>query len=109
MRRPTKAIAAAYGVPVARFTCRNSGDFLEKRPAFVRQLAEQWLNTSPGVEVSVRRADGGTFVVDGFDDRVEVYAERTSRDGTWSSGCLTELPQSGTSTANEPQMAPNCA
>jgi formylglycine-generating enzyme required for sulfatase activity len=58
-------IAAAYGarleyVPRLRM-------FLDKRPAFVRLIAEQWLNTPPSVAVSIRRAGGGPLVVDGFD------------------------------------------
>jgi sulfatase modifying factor 1 len=60
------AIAAAYGAPSLDYVPRLRA-FLEKRPAFVRLIAEQWLNTPPGVDVSIRRADGGTFVVDGFD------------------------------------------
>ena len=41
-----EGIAAAYGVPSLDYAPRLR-TFLEKRPAFVRQLAEQWLNTSP--------------------------------------------------------------
>jgi formylglycine-generating enzyme required for sulfatase activity len=59
-------IAAAYGAPSLEYVPRLR-EFLARRPAFVRLIAEQWLNTAPGVDVSVRRADGGPLVVDGFD------------------------------------------
>jgi formylglycine-generating enzyme required for sulfatase activity len=59
-------IAKSYGVRSLAYVPRMHA-FLEKRRAFVRGIAEQWLNTAPGVEVSVRSADGGLLVVDGFD------------------------------------------
>jgi formylglycine-generating enzyme required for sulfatase activity len=60
-----EGIAAAYGVPSLAYVPRLRA-FLDRRPAFVRLIAEQWLNTPPSVDVSVRRADGGALVVDGF-------------------------------------------
>jgi formylglycine-generating enzyme required for sulfatase activity len=58
--------ALRLGVPDPSYIERQR-DFLVKRPAFVRHIAEQWLNTPPGLHMSVRRSDGGVLRVDGFD------------------------------------------
>jgi formylglycine-generating enzyme required for sulfatase activity len=60
-------IARAYGVRSLAYVPRLHA-FLQKRGAFVRGMAEQWLNTPPGVGVRVRSADGGLLVIDGFDE-----------------------------------------
>jgi formylglycine-generating enzyme required for sulfatase activity len=60
-------IARSYGAQSLAYVPRLYG-FLDKRRDFVRTLAEQWLNTPPGVQVSVRRADDGPLVVDGFEE-----------------------------------------
>ncbi|HXW04628.1 MAG TPA: CotH kinase family protein, partial [Vicinamibacterales bacterium] len=43
-------VAARFGVPDTRYIERQRS-FLEKRPAFVRMIAEQWLNTPPSLPV----------------------------------------------------------
>lgn len=71
-------VAAQFGAPDTSYVDRQK-EFFEKRPAFVRAIAEQWLNTPPGVAVSVQRPGGGRFIVDGF--------EKDSRyDGTYFPG-----------------------
>lgn len=60
-------IARDYGARSLDYVPRLYS-FLEKRPAFVRTIAEQWLNTAPGVTVTVRSADGTPLVVDGFEE-----------------------------------------
>jgi formylglycine-generating enzyme required for sulfatase activity len=70
--------ARRLGVPDASYIDRQR-DFLARRPAFVRALAEQWLNTPPGVRVRVRRTDGGAVRVDGFEKRARF-------DGTYFPG-----------------------
>jgi formylglycine-generating enzyme required for sulfatase activity len=70
--------ARRLGVPDASYIDRQR-EFLARRPAFVRALVEQWLNTPPSVRVVVRRGDGGAFSVDGF--------EKTARfDGAFFPG-----------------------
>jgi len=65
-RRAHYAVTAAqFGVASAEYLERER-EFFARRPAFVRAIAEQWLNTDPGVAVSVRRPDGGALIVDGF-------------------------------------------
>jgi formylglycine-generating enzyme required for sulfatase activity len=62
-----------YAATVAKFGLRDTAylarqrTFLAKRGPYVRAVAEQWLNTPPGVSVSVRRSDGGRLIVDGFE------------------------------------------
>ncbi|HET9264310.1 MAG TPA: SUMF1/EgtB/PvdO family nonheme iron enzyme [Vicinamibacterales bacterium] len=58
-------IAANFGVPTRYLELER--EFLARRPAFVRAIAEQWLNTGPGVPVSIERPDGGRLIVDGFE------------------------------------------
>jgi formylglycine-generating enzyme required for sulfatase activity len=69
---------AEFGVPDTTYLNRQK-EFLEKRPTFVRAIAEQWLNTPPGVPVSIRRAGGGPLIVDGF-EKAGAY------DGTYFPG-----------------------
>jgi formylglycine-generating enzyme required for sulfatase activity len=76
---------AHYASTVAEFGLRDTAylarqkAFFEKRAPYVRAIAEQWLNTLPGVPVSVRRPDGGPLMVDGF-EKGPVY------DGTYFAG-----------------------
>lgn len=58
--------ALQFGVPDTRYLERQR-EFLEKRPGFVRAIAEQWLSTAPGIPVSVSRPGGGALQVDGFE------------------------------------------
>jgi formylglycine-generating enzyme required for sulfatase activity len=58
-------IAADFGASTSYLEPQR--EFLARRPAFVRTIAEQWLNTGPGVAVSVLRTDGGRLIVDGFE------------------------------------------
>ena len=58
-------IAARFGLADTQYLGRQKA-FLEKRPAFVRAIAEQWLNTRPSVPVSIRRVGGAGLIVDGF-------------------------------------------
>jgi formylglycine-generating enzyme required for sulfatase activity len=61
-------IAATYGAPSLDYVPELK-DFLDKRPAFVRQITAQWLNLpSEPVPVTVRRAGGGPLRIDGFDE-----------------------------------------
>ena len=82
-------VAAQFGVPNTAYLARQK-EFLERRPVFVRAIAEQWLNTPPGVPVSIQRAGGGRFLVDGF--------EKDSRyDGTYFPGreLVARVPEDG--------------
>ncbi len=63
-------VAAQFGVAETGYLQRLK-DFLQKRPSVVRQTAEQWLNTAPGVEVTIRRPDHGRLIVDGYDSPSE--------------------------------------
>jgi formylglycine-generating enzyme required for sulfatase activity len=58
-------IAAAYGASLEYIP--RVEEFLAKRPAQVRAMAEQWLNTPSSVAVTVNTGAGG-LVVDGFDE-----------------------------------------
>jgi formylglycine-generating enzyme required for sulfatase activity len=58
-------VRTSFGVADRRYQ-RRLDEFLERRPAFVRAIAEQWLNTPPSVPVTVERP-GGTLRVDGFE------------------------------------------
>jgi formylglycine-generating enzyme required for sulfatase activity/spore coat protein CotH len=63
---------AHYSILAPRFGVAETGylrrlaEFFDKRPSFLREVAEQWLNTAPGVPVSVRRLDHGALIVDGY-------------------------------------------
>jgi formylglycine-generating enzyme required for sulfatase activity len=64
---------AHYASTAAEFGLRDTAyldrqrTFFEKRAPYVRAIAEQLLNTRPGVSVSVRHAGGGRLTVDGFE------------------------------------------
>jgi formylglycine-generating enzyme required for sulfatase activity len=58
-------VVASFGVPDVRYL-EPQREFFARRPAFVRAIAEQWLNMRPSVPVSVRRA-AGDLKVDGFE------------------------------------------
>lgn len=68
---------AHYATVAAQFGVAETGslqrlkDFLQKRPSVVRQTAEQWLNTAPGVNVTIRRPDHGRLIVDGYNSPSE--------------------------------------
>jgi hypothetical protein len=57
-----RAIATQYGVRDFRYLDRVR-QFIERRPAFIRELAEQWLNTPPSVRCRI--VGSGTVQVDG--------------------------------------------
>lgn len=59
-------VALRFGVEKLEYQ-RRLDQFLDRRRAFVRATAEQWLNTAPSVPVSIRRLDAGSLQVDGFD------------------------------------------
>lgn len=54
-------IALQYGITDVRYQ-RRVQTYLEQRPAYLRQLAEQWLNTPPSVRW---RLVGGAALIDG--------------------------------------------
>jgi formylglycine-generating enzyme required for sulfatase activity len=58
-------VATRFGVTDLGYLSRQK-EFFEKRPAFVRATAEQWLNRPPSLPVQVRRDDGRTLSIDGF-------------------------------------------
>jgi len=58
-----RAVAIEYGVSDLEYLDRVE-TFVERRPAFVRQLAEQWLNTPPSVRCRV--SGSGTVQIDGY-------------------------------------------
>jgi hypothetical protein len=57
-----RAIALQYGVPDLEYH-RRIEEFFEHRPARIRQLAEQWLNTPPSVKC--RLTGSGRVMLDG--------------------------------------------
>ena len=60
-------IAARYGASVEY--APRLRDFMTRRPAFVRALAEQWLDTPPGVSVTVGHGRGRLPLrIDGFEE-----------------------------------------
>jgi formylglycine-generating enzyme required for sulfatase activity len=59
------SVAAEAGVSDLGYAERER-TFFEKRPAFLRQAAEQWLNTAPSVPVVAARDGGGPLLIDGF-------------------------------------------
>ena len=59
-------IGGAYGASLEYLP--RVREFIKRRPAFVRELAEQWLNTPPGVAVTVRHDGGAALVIDGFEE-----------------------------------------
>jgi formylglycine-generating enzyme required for sulfatase activity len=61
-------VALHFGVTDHEYLDREK-EFFEKRPAFVRATAEQWLNFPASLAVSVRRDDGGPLTIDGFEER----------------------------------------
>jgi formylglycine-generating enzyme required for sulfatase activity len=61
-------IAASAGISDLAYT-RREREFLQKRPAFLRSVAEQWLNTPPSVTVAIARDDGQPLVIDGFTEK----------------------------------------
>jgi formylglycine-generating enzyme required for sulfatase activity len=60
-------LAARFGVPDHEYFALQKA-FFAKRPAFVRATAEQWLNRAPSLPVHVRRDDGRTLRIDGFEE-----------------------------------------
>lgn len=54
-------VAREYGIEDVEYLKRVE-TFIERRPAFLRQVAEQWLDTPPSIRV---RLSGGPAVVDG--------------------------------------------
>ena len=64
-RRYYMDVALKFGLPPTPYQ-RRIDEFLEKRPAFVRAIAEQWLNVGPSVAVTIRRQSGEGLQVDGF-------------------------------------------
>ncbi len=59
-------VAERFGVADVEYR-RRGREFLAKRRAFVREMAEQWLDTAASVRVTARREGGGRLVVDGFE------------------------------------------
>jgi formylglycine-generating enzyme required for sulfatase activity len=70
-------IAAAYGASLQYLT--RVREFMKHRPTYVRGIAEQWLNTKPGVPVTVRHSGGLPLTIDGFE-------EKTPYSGTYFPG-----------------------
>jgi hypothetical protein len=65
-------IAAQFGVAETGYLQRLK-EFLDRRPSVVRETAEQWLNTAPSVDVTVRRLDHGRLIIDGYDSPSEYH------------------------------------
>ena len=59
-------IAAAYGASLDYLP--RMREFIERRPAFVREFAEQWLDTPAGIAVTVRHSRGTPLAIDGFNE-----------------------------------------